>query len=254
MRYYTPYDRTTIHGIDSHSVNATSITEPEARALEVVPYFAIPFGFAKLDHCDALNGPLRELFLRRAAEGAAYANPNPLTQRNRRVFESEFQVFRWPDRCVQQLKEFCWHQMMRMIGQLNGYDAAALGRMLISSDSWFHVTRRGGFFALHNHPNASWSGVYCVDPGKHDPDKPESGLLSFVNPAVTSAMYMDAANLNLRGAFAYHIRHVLLEPGQLVLFPSWVLHDVKPFEGEGERITVSFNCWFAFQDPAAPAR
>ena len=49
-------------------------------------------------------------------------------------------------------------------------DMAALGRMLISSDSWFHVTRRGGFFALHNHPNASWSGVYCVDPGKNDAD------------------------------------------------------------------------------------
>ena len=91
-----------------------------------------------------------------------------------------------------------------------------------------------------------------MDPGKHDPDKPESGLLSFVNPSVTSAMYMDAANLNLRGAFAYHIRHVQFEPGQLVLFPSWVLHDVKPFEGEGERITVSFNCSFAFQDAAAP--
>jgi len=220
---------------------------------EVVPYFAVPFGFAKLENCDALNGQLHELFLRRAAEGSAYANPNPLTQRNRRVFESEFQVFRWPDRCVQQLKEFCWHQMMRMIGQLNGYDTAALGHMLITSDSWFHVTRRGGFFALHNHPNASWSGVYCVDPGKHDPDKPESGLLSFVNPAVASAMFMDAANLNLRGAFAYHIRHVLLEPGQLVLFPSWILHDVKPFEGEGERITVSFNCWFAFQNASAPA-
>jgi hypothetical protein len=83
---------------------------------EVVPYFAVPFGFAKLEHCDTLNGQLRELFLRRAAEGSAYANPNPLTQRNRRVFESEFQVFRWPDRCVQQLKEFCWHQMMQMIG------------------------------------------------------------------------------------------------------------------------------------------
>jgi predicted 2-oxoglutarate/Fe(II)-dependent dioxygenase YbiX len=64
-------------------------------------------------------------------------------------------------------------------------------------------------------------------------------------------MYIDAANLNLRGAFAYHIRHVQLEPGQLVLFPSWILHDVKPFEGEGERITVGFNCWFAFQDAAA---
>jgi uncharacterized protein (TIGR02466 family) len=215
---------------------------------QVVPFFAVPFGFAKLENSELLNQQLRDLFLQRAAEGTRYANPRPLTQRNPQVFESEFQLFRWPEPCVQQLKELCWNQLMRMIGELNGYDSAALGRMLIYSDSWFHVTRRGGFFALHNHPMASWSGVYCVDPGKHDPDKRESGLLSFVNPAVISAMYMDAATANLGGAYAYHIRHVRLEPGQLVLFPSWILHDVKPYEGEGERITVAFNSWFALQD------
>ncbi len=95
---------------------------------EVVPFFAVPFGRAKLDRCETLNGQLRELFLQRAAEGSRYTNPRPLTQRNGQVFESEFQLFRWPERCVQQLKEFCWHQMMGMIGELNGYDAPTLGR------------------------------------------------------------------------------------------------------------------------------
>jgi uncharacterized protein (TIGR02466 family) len=218
--------------------------------VQVTPFFAAPFGFAQLENCAALHEPLRKLFLERAAEGTRYANPLPLTQRNPQVFESEFQLFRWPHACVRQLKEFCWSHLMQMIGELNGYDAATLARMLIYSDSWFHITRRGGFFALHNHPMASWSGVYCVDPGKHDPDKRDSGLLSFVNPAVMSAMFMDAATANIRGPYAYHIRHVRLEPGQLVLFPSWVLHDVKPYEGEGERITVAFNCWFSLQDPA----
>ena len=58
--------------------------------LEVVPFFAVPFGFAKLDNCDALNGELRQLFLRRAAEGAVYANPKPLTQRNRQYSKANF--------------------------------------------------------------------------------------------------------------------------------------------------------------------
>jgi uncharacterized protein (TIGR02466 family) len=215
--------------------------------VEVTPFFAVPFGFAQLENGTTLNGELRELFLQRAAEGSRHANPRPLTQRNKQVFESEFQVFRWPDPCVQRLKDFCWSHMLRMIGALNGYDSAGLERLLIYCDAWFHVTRRGGFFALHNHPNASWSGVYCVDPGQHDSDKPESGLLSFVNPAVMSTMHVDAATANLQVPFAPHIRHLRLEAGQLVLFPSWILHDVKPFHGEGERITVAFNCWFEFQ-------
>jgi hypothetical protein len=94
---------------------------------------------------------------------------------------------------------------------------------------------------------AAWSGVYCVNPGRNDADKPDSGLLSFLNPFLASAMYVDVSNTKLRAPFAPHIRHVKMEPGQLVLFPSWVLHDVKPFEGEGERVTVAFNCWFSLE-------
>ncbi|HKZ72942.1 MAG TPA: putative 2OG-Fe(II) oxygenase [Steroidobacteraceae bacterium] len=221
--------------------------------VDITPFFAVPFGFAKLESHASLHAELRALFLERESAGTRYANPRPLTQRNRQVFESEFQLFKWPDKSVQTLKEFCWRELMQMIGQLNGYDIPMLERMLIYSDAWFHVTRRGGFFALHNHPMASWSGVYCVDPGRHDADKPDSGLLSFVNPSITAAMYLDAATANIRGPYAYHVRHVRLEPGQLVMFPSWVLHDVKPYEGEGERITVAFNCWFGLKDaPAQP--
>jgi hypothetical protein len=46
---------------------------------------------------------------------------------------------------------------------------------------------------------------------------------------------------------------VKFEPGQLVLFPSYILHDVKPFEGDGERITIAFNCWFKLKDEPPPA-
>lgn len=214
---------------------------------EIMPFFAVPFGFARLENAEPLNQQLRALFLARSAEGEAHANPRPLTQRNPQVFESNFDLFRSTEPCLKQLKEFCWWHLLKLVCDLNNYDQATRDRLLIYSDAWFHVTRRGGFFGLHNHPNASWSGVYCVDPGRHDPDKRDSGLLSFVNPTIASAMHVDAANANLTGAFAPSIRSVRFEAGQLVLFPSWVLHDVKPFEGEGERITVAFNCWFQLQ-------
>ena len=78
-------------------------------------------------------------------------------------------------------------------------------------------------------------------------------MLTFLNPATSSAMYQDAATAGVRGPFGSGIRYVKFEPGQLVLFPSWVMHDVKPFEGEGERITVAFNCWFKLKDDAPPS-
>lgn len=220
---------------------------------ELVPFFAVPFGNARMENCGPLHTELRTLFASRAAEGATYANPRPITQRNGQVFESRFDLFKWQEPCIQKLKEFCWTHLVHLICQLNSYDDEMRLRLLIYSDSWFHVTKRGGFFALHNHPNASWSGVYCVDPGHSDQSNKDSGLLSFMNPALSSVMYLDAGNAKVGGAYASGIRHVRMEPGQLVLFPSWVMHDVKPYEGEGDRITVAFNCWFGLRDtPATP--
>lgn len=218
---------------------------------ELVSMFAVPFAFSRFPAFTRLNDSLRSFILQHEASGAA-ANPRPLTQRNTATFESHFNLFRNPDPAVQELKVFCWDQLLSVIGRLNNYDLKTLQRMQIYNDCWFHVTRRGGFFGLHNHANASWSGVYCVDPGRHDADKKDSGLLSFVNPMITSAMHMDAAVARMQLPYGYVIAHVRLEPGQLVIFPSWVLHDVKVFEGEGERITIAFNCWFTLPD--APAQ
>ena len=216
---------------------------------DIVPFFAVPFAFARHPEAASLNRELRELIVAKAAAGAEYANPRPITQRNATVFESRFDLFRWSDAPVQKLKDFCWQELLNTLCELNRYDAAMRSQLLIYNDAWFHVTRRGGYFSLHNHPNAAWSGVYCVDPGIRAGDKAEGGALTFVNPTLTSNMHVDAGNAAMSGAFASGTRSLRMEPGQLVLFPSWVLHQVTPFEGDGERITVAFNCWFGLKEP-----
>jgi len=215
---------------------------------ELVNMFAVPFFFSRHPESGRLNAALKPFLFAMERSGGA-ANPRPQTQRNTALFESHFNLFREPDAAVQELKTFCWDQLLAAIGRLNGYDLPTLHRLQIYNDCWFHITRRGGFFGLHNHPNASWSGVYCVDPGQHDPGKRDSGLLSFVNPTITSAMHMDAGISNMKLPYGHQVASLALEAGQLVLFPSWVLHDVKPYEGPGERITIAFNCWFTLPDP-----
>lgn len=220
-------------------------------APELFNLFAVPFAIGRYPAAAPLNAALRGYVLAREQSGNA-ANPRPLTYRNDALFESHFDLFREPDPAVQELKRFCWDQLLAVIGKLNGYDLPTLHRLQIYNDCWFHVTRRGGYFGLHNHPNASWSGVYCVDPGRSDPDKAMSGALCFLNPTIMNAMHMDAGISSMRLPYGHHVAHFRLEPGQLVIFPSWVLHDVKPFEGEGERITIAFNCWFTLPDAADP--
>jgi uncharacterized protein (TIGR02466 family) len=218
------------------------------RPPELMIMFAVPFSFSVHPEQQRLNEGLKRYIFKHEKDGGG-SNPRPITQRNGAVYESHFDLFRVNDPAIQELKGFCWNQLLSFIAGLNGYDLATINRLEISNDSWFHVTRRGGFFGLHNHPNASWSGVYCVDPGRSDPGNEGSGLLSFVSPMLMSGMHQDAANIKMKRPYASGVTQLTLVPGQLVMFPSWVLHDVKPFEGEGERITIAFNCWFRLPDP-----
>jgi uncharacterized protein (TIGR02466 family) len=211
---------------------------------QIIPHFAAPFAFEQHPNASALNADLRALFLKRETEGSKYANPNPYTVRNKDLFESHFDLFDWPEPIIAELREFCLGNLLRTVAQLNQYDLAFMKRINIATDAWFHITRRNGFFGVHNHPMASWSGVYCVDSGRHDADQPDSGKLSFVNPNITGNMYVDAGSAALQNPFNMGNMGYSLAAGQLVLFPSWIPHYVMPFYGEGERITVAFNCAF----------
>lgn len=225
---------------------------PEARAMfQIKPMFAVPIVEARLPDCAALNAELEALFVARAAEGAKYANPGPLVKRNDALFESNFRLFDWPHPCIAKLRDFCLGAMYRAIGELNGYDVSTLQRLHMGVESWYHLTRRGGWFGVHNHALHSWSGVYCV---RHDGDDPasDSGRLSFIPPNPAAQMYTDMAVANFRPPYALNPLMLRLEPGQLVLFPSWLLHEVLPYEGDTLRITVAFNARFVLQGVPRP--
>lgn len=211
---------------------------------ELASVFAVPLAQAQYPRHEQLNARLRTLLLERAAN-PRYANPSPSLPQQASVFESEFNLFAWPEPCVQELRMFCWTELGRTIQAINGYTAEQMRRLQIFSHTWFHVTRHGGFVIAHTHPMASWSGVYCVAPGEQPADRPDSGVLRFHNPHHYSNVFLDPGNARLEAPFHHGTWNIRLQPGQLVLFPSWLTHDVLPFYGNDERITIAFNCWFS---------
>lgn len=212
--------------------------------MHIAPVFAVPLGQASFPGPEKLNADLRRLFLAKEAEGAKFANPTPSLKQQPGVFESEFDLFSWPDTCVQELRKFCWKQLGLLVQEMNGYTDAELARIQIFSHTWFHVTRHGGFVLSHTHPMASWSGVYCVAPGHSPADRPDSGVLKFHNPHHYSNTFLDAGNLRPVPPYHHGTWNVRFAAGDLVIFPSWLQHEVLPFHGDDERITVAFNCWF----------
>ncbi len=120
---------------------------------------------------------------------------------------------------------------------------ANLERMTLNNHTWFHVTRDTGCFVAHNHALASWSAVYCVK-NVQEPGQPRSGLLRLFDTRAGADAYMDPANQRLRRPFAVGNLELDLVPGQLVVFPSYLFHEVTPYYGSEPRITIATNCWF----------
>ncbi len=60
----------------------------------------------------------------------------------------------------------------------------------------------GGYFGYHNHPMASWSGVYCVADGDPDPTFSNNGCLVFPHPLTAANAFLDSANSTLRWPFS----------------------------------------------------
>jgi hypothetical protein len=210
---------------------------------QITPMFAVPMVSRHLEDCAALNAELEALFLAREAEGDRYRHPEPLVE-SRGLFESNFRLFDWPHDCVRRLRDFCWSTLYGAIGDLNGYDDPTLLRLQMADESWFHITRGGGYFGVHNHALHAWSGVYCV---RHDGDDPTSpsGRLSFIHPHAAASSYVDMSTFKLRRPYAIGHLNLRLQAGELLLFPSWLQHHVLPYEGNTHRITVAFNARFA---------
>lgn len=218
--------------------------------VQVGHWFAVPFGEARLAACERLNRELEALFV--ARETAAYRNPTPSHIPQAEMFESRFNLFMWPESCVRELRTFMLDSVIRMVLETSMIAPEELARLQMHNHTWYHVTRYAGSFVAHNHPLASWSAVYCVRAGERLPDRPGSGVLRFFDTRPGADAYLDATNRKLQAPLAFGPREVRLEEGELLVFPSYVSHEVAPFYGRDARITVATNCWFAEAPRALP--
>ena len=112
------------------------------------------------------------------------------------------------------------------------------GRRLEMTDCWVNVMKRQVVHGLHLHPLASISGTYYVRTPRGC-----SGL-KLEDPRLDR--YMAAPPRRSRARRENRVWVTLpAESGRLVLFESWLRHEVMPNPTEAERVSVSFNySWF----------
>ena len=116
------------------------------------------------------------------------------------------------------------------------YDLA--GRELSMTDCWINMMPRGVTHGLHLHPLATISGTYYVRTPRGVPG------LKLEDPRLDRYM---AAPPRTEGARPENQPWVTMPvaAGTVLLFESWLRHEVPPNPMHAERVSISFNFnWF----------
>lgn len=192
----------------------------------------------------SLAEELRQFIL--AHEKEEFRKPNPPQRVHHGLFESNFDFLKWPDPVIAKFKNAFLTHLGNFVQDVNNLSDQEANELKFNYHCWFHTYRNGAYFQSHNHSMASWSAIYCVDPGDEVPsDESHSGHVVFSDPRDVN-MYLDPANKKMRRDLSFDLVRVRPEQAELVIFPSYLKHWVEPYYGERPRITIAANFWFIF--------
>src|ERR1700761_4168974 len=108
------------------------------------------------------------------------------------------------------------------------------GKKLVLDSIWINVMEQGGVHAAHIHPHSVISGTYYVSIPKG------AAVIRFEDPRL--AMMMAAPPKKERAASENRtFVTVAPKPGTVLLWESFLRHDVPPNNAPGKRISISFN-------------
>ena len=200
--------------------------------MNIVSLFATPVVLSDLPDAAALNTEL-------SAAIEARAKSHPGTQHsNLGGWQSEWDMDRWGGAAAIKLLAIGRNTADRVTTDRQGKPVAVTWK----ANMWANINRSGHGNEFHSHPGSFWSGVYYVDDGGIDGDPSLGGELEFMDPRGPGpAMYAPHLAFGAAGLSVGANETVRPKAGRLVMFPAWLLHQVRPYRGNAQRISIAFN-------------
>ncbi|WP_158742255.1 TIGR02466 family protein [Acidisphaera sp. L21] len=197
---------------------------------EIRNTFATPVIIAAIDEADELNAELLPTILDRAARSQG------VIRSNQGGWQSTDDFATWSGPAGQRLVDAAVALANTMTG-LQGAEGVTRVALNWKINAWANVNRDGHGNAAHHHPGCFWSAVYWLqtagEGGEFEIQDPRGILPGFVAPNLRYAL---PGCLSAGGS-----DFLVPTVGTLILFPSWLVHAVRPFKGTQPRVSVAIN-------------
>lgn len=201
--------------------------------IQVGHFFATPVAAALLGDVEARNAELKQRIL------AERERENSFSASNLGGWHAGRPMEQWGGPRIHEILDAARQMAHRLTLDRSG------NRVHIDwcTRSWANINENGHANEFHYHPGVYWSGTYYVDDGGRATDESVGGEFEIMDPRGPGvAMYapslvFDDGGHNTGGT---NVRFTP-RPGLLILFPGWLYHQVRPYRGSGQRISIAFN-------------
>ena len=203
--------------------------------VELKNAFSTPILMIMVNDSNAINKSLKKIILNREKK-----EPKKLSySSNIGGWHSERDFLKWGNKSGSKIIEKAIYLANTITMDRNGRNVDIEWQI----NAWANINRKGNSNEFHIHPGSFLSGVYFVDDGGCAENKSFGGEFVIMDPRGSApSMYAPSLCFRSPGGNALGATE-LLSPrsGVMILFPSWLSHAVRPYYGNSERISISFN-------------
>lgn len=210
------------------------------------PIFAVPFASVRLAQPDGLNLALTAGL----APLATDAQRDPALPADPFCYRSREALFEWQGEALSYLKREMLAGVCGIVKAANTYTEEQFNALRMQARARFVMVRPNGAMPATSTQLASWCAIYCVAAPDPTPERLDSAVLRLYGHRL-GGMYLDAANWAMREPF--HFGHHIWRPipGDMVVFPAWLPHEVALNRGDRDLLLVVARVRFA--NPGAEA-
>ncbi|MDP1026955.1 TIGR02466 family protein [Sphingomonas sp. KR1UV-12] len=169
---------------------------------------------------------------RRRAQGVSKSNVGG--------WQSTADMIEWGGIGARTLADACIAAAARVTADPRGNPAAVRWQ----PEMWANINRKGDSNQSHWHPGSYLSFVYYVDDGyRGSGDRSLGGELVFIDPRMPF-LRMRTPDLRHRtptGTIEEQETWIRPFSGLLIAFPSFLPHSVRPYDGDGTRLSIAIN-------------
>jgi uncharacterized protein (TIGR02466 family) len=205
----------------------------QSAKVEMRALFSTPVAIAALPNAGKLNSALRTTILAREESHPSTGHSNL------GGWQSTWDIAEWGGEEVHAILVFARQFADKLTADRQGRPAPQNWRM----NAWANVNRRSHGNEFHTHPGCVWSASYYVDDGGIADDPSLGGQFEIQDPrGVAPAMFRPDLVPNVPGGASFGASEIISPTaGTMVMFPSWLSHAVRPYTGDGVRISVAMN-------------